>query len=72
MAMCNAGRLIPIMRFDAKMFNRLVRQNTVVGFVGIPVMFKKIMNEKHFDTKHLKNLRCVFCGGDDAPQSLID
>lgn len=72
MAMCNAGRLIPIMRFDAKMFNRLMRQNTVVGFVGIPVMFKKIMNEKHFDTKHLKNLRVVYCGGDDAPQSLID
>lgn len=72
MAMCNAGRLIPLMQFDAKMFNRLMRHNRVVGFVGIPVMFKKIMNEKHFDGKHLKNLRVVYCGGDDAPQSLID
>jgi len=72
MAMCNAGRLIPMMQFNAKMFNRLMRHNQVVGFVGIPVMFKKIMNEKHFDGKHLKNLRVVYCGGDDAPQSLID
>ncbi len=72
MSMCNGVRLIPMMRFDAKMFNRLMRTSNVVGFVGIPAMFKKLMDEKHFDNKALKRFRIGFCGGDDAPQSLLD
>ena len=72
MAMCNGARLIPMMQFDAKLFNRLMRKNCVVGILGIPVMFKKLMNEKHFDQKALKNIRLSFCGGDDAPQVLLD
>ena len=72
MAMCNGARLIPMMQFDAKLFNKLMRKNCVVGILGIPVMFKKLMQEKHFDHKCLKNIRLSFCGGDDAPQSLLD
>ncbi len=72
MAMCNGARLIPMMQFDAKLFNKLMRKNCVVGILGIPVMFKKLMNEKHFDHKCLKNIRLSFCGGDDAPQVLLD
>lgn len=72
MPMCNGAKLIPMMQFDAKMFNRLMRQNCVVGILGIPVMFKKLMDEKHFDNKGLKNLRMAFCGGDDAPQYILD
>jgi long-chain acyl-CoA synthetase len=54
------------------MFNRLIKHNCVVGILGIPVMFKKLMDEKHFDNKGLKNLRMAFCGGDDAPQYILD
>ena len=72
MAMCNGARLIPMMNFDAKVFNRLIRHNCVVGILGIPVMFKKLMDEKHFDNKALKNIRLSFCGGDDAPQAWLD
>ena len=72
MPMCNGARLIPMMQFDAKMFNRLIRTNCVVGILGIPIMFKKLMDEKHFDNKGLKNLRLAFCGGDDAPQYIMD
>ena len=72
MPMCNGARLIPMMNFDAKMFNRLIRTNCVVGILGIPVMFKKLMDEKHFDNKGLRNLRLAFCGGDDAPQYIMD
>ena len=72
MPMCNGARLIPMMNFDARMFNRLVRQNCVVGILGIPIMFKKLMDEKHFDNKGLANLRLAFCGGDDAPQYILD
>ncbi|MBQ4491232.1 MAG: long-chain fatty acid--CoA ligase, partial [Pyramidobacter sp.] len=61
-----------MMQFDAKLFNRLMRQYNVVGFVGIPLMFKKLMEEKHFDGPWLKHFRIGFCGGDDAPQSMLD
>ena len=72
MSMCNGVRLIPMMQFDAKLFNRLMRQYNVVGFVGIPLMFKKLMEEKHFDGPWLEHFRLGFCGGDDCPQSLMD
>lgn len=72
MSMCNGVRLIPMMQFDAKLFNRLMRQYNVVGFVGIPLMFKKLMEEKHFDGPWLQHFRLGFCGGDDCPQSMMD
>ncbi len=72
MAMCNGGRLIPVMLFNAKLVNGLMRHNNVVGMGGIPLMFKKMMEEKHFDNKCLKKIRLAFCGGDDAPQTLLD
>ena len=72
MALCNSARIIPMMQFDARVFNRLMRENLVVGFGGIPLMFKKLMNEKHFDGPWLKNVRMMFCGGDDISEEFID
>lgn len=72
MALCNSARIIPMMQFDAKIFNRLMRNNLVIGFGGIPLMFDKLMREKHFDGPHLKNVRLMFCGGDDASDAFLD
>ena len=72
MALCNSARIIPMMQFDAKIFNRLMRTNRVVGFGGIPLMFEKLMHEKHFDGPWLKNIRLMFCGGDDISDAFID
>lgn len=72
MALCNSARIIPMMQFDAKLFNRLMRKNNVVGFGGIPLMFQKLMREKHFDGPHLKRIRLMFCGGDDISESFMD
>ena len=72
MALCNSARIIPMMQFDAKIFNRLARQNLVVGYGGIPLMFAKLMREKHFDGPWLKNIRLMFCGGDDASDAFLD
>lgn len=72
MALCNSARIIPMMQFDAKIFNRLMRTNLVVGFGGIPLMFDKLMREKHFDGPHLKNVRLMFCGGDDVSDNFLD
>lgn len=72
MAMCNSACIIPMMQFDAKIFTKLMRENNVVGFGGIPLMFQKLMKDKHFDGPHLKNVRLMFCGGDDISDGFID
>ena len=72
MAMCNSARIIPMMQFDAKLFVKLMKQNRVAGFVGIPLMFQKLMKQKGFDGPHLKNIRVMFCGGDDVSDGFID
>ncbi len=72
MAMCNSACIIPMMQFDEKIFTRLMRKNNVVGFGGIPLMFQKLMKDKHFDGPHLKNVRLMFCGGDDISDGFID
>ena len=72
MALCNSARLIPMMQFDAKIFVRLMKKYKIVGFGGIPLMFQKLMRQKGFDGPHLKNIRMMFCGGDDISESFIE
>ena len=70
--MCSAGRIIPMSQFHSKRFNRLMRRNKIIFLVGIPVMYKKLMREDNFDGAHLKNLRLLFCGGDDVTEASLD
>lgn len=72
MAMCNAARIIPMMQFDAGLFLKLCRKYNVCGFGGIPVMFKKLMAHKDFDGEWIKNIRLMFCGGDDASEAFLE
>ena len=72
MALCNSARLIPMMQFDAKIFVRLMKKYKIVGFGGIPLMFQKLMRQKGFDGPHLKNIRMMFCGGDDISEGFIE
>ena len=65
MALCNAGRVIPLMRFDAKLVVKLYKKNNIIALVGIPNMFKKLYHTKGFDGPHLSNTRMMFVGGDD-------
>ena len=60
------------MQFDAKLFVKLMKQNRVAGFVGIPLMFQKLMKDKHFDGEHLSRVCLMFCGGDDISDGFID
>lgn len=71
MALCNSARIIPMMQFDARIFVNLMKKNKVVGIVGIPLMFQKLMRHKDFDGPHLKNMRIMFCGGDDVSEAFI-
>ena len=72
MAMCNSACIIPMMQFDSRIFTSLMKRNKIVGFGGIPLMFQKLMKDKNFDGPHLKNIRLMFCGGDDISDGFID
>ena len=72
MALCNAGRIIPLMQFDAKLVLKLYKNNKVVGIGGIPNMFKKLYNTPGFDGPHLKNTRMMFVGGDDLSPAFLE
>lgn len=72
MALCNSACIIPMMQFDSRIFTSLMKRNNVIGFGGIPLMFQKLMKDKNFDGPHLKNIRLMFCGGDDISDGFID
>lgn len=62
---------IPMPQFSAEAANKHMRKHKVTFLLGVPNMFKKMMEDKNFDGPHLKNLRLVFCGGDVLPERLV-
>lgn len=62
---------IPMPQFDAQTACKHLKKHNVTFVLGVPNMFKKMMEDKGFDGPHLKNLRLVFCGGDVLPERLV-
>lgn len=62
---------IPMPQFNAETANKHMKKHNVTFVLGVPNMFKKLMEDKGFDGPHLKNLRLVFCGGDFLSERLV-
>ena len=62
---------IPMPQFNAETANKYIKKHNVTFLLGVPNMYKKMMEDKNFDGPHLKNLRLVFCGGDFLPERLV-
>ncbi len=62
---------IPMPQFNAETANKHLKKHNVTFLLGVPNMYKKMMEDKGFDGPHLKNLRLVFCGGDVLPERLV-
>lgn len=62
---------IPMPQFNAETANKYLKKYKVTFLLGVPNMYKKMMEDKGFDGPHLKNLRLVFCGGDVLPERLV-
>lgn len=67
----NGFTLLPMTQFSAESANKLMHKYCVSFILGVPNMFKKMYEEKHFAGPHLKNMRLVFCGGDFLPERLV-
>lgn len=62
---------IPVPQFNAESVNKLMKKHKVTFLLGVPNMYKKLMESENFEGPHLKNLRLVFCGGDFLSERLV-
>lgn len=62
---------IPVPQFNAESVNKLMKKHKVTFILGVPNMYKKLMEAENFEGPHLKNLRLVFCGGDFLSERLV-
>lgn len=64
-----AAILVP--KFTAKGVAKLMGQVKITCICGVPTIFDKLMQEPTFaNHKNLKDMHCVFCGGDSMPTNL--
>lgn len=63
--------LLPMTQFKADEANKILRKYKVTFILGVPNMYKKMLEDKGFVGDHLKNLRLVFCGGDFLSERLV-
>ena len=70
-AMCEGFCCIPIAKFNPRSANALIRKYPVSFIVGVPNMYKKMLEESNFEGKHLRNLELMFSGGDVVSEHFI-
>ena len=63
--------LLPMPQFSAEAANKQLKKYNVSFLLGVPNMYKKMMEADNFEGSHLKNLRLVFCGGDFLSERLV-
>ena len=63
--------LLPMPQFSADAANKQLKKYKVSFLLGVPNMYKKMMESENFEGPHLKNLRLVFCGGDFLSERLV-
>lgn len=57
-------------QFDVKAVIKAIARGRVQMIAGVPTMYEKLLQNKRFSSKHLKNLEFAFCGGDCMPKIL--
>ncbi len=68
----NGYGLILMPKFNPKGINANIKKHNVTMFAGVPIMFKKMMEQRNFYGKHLQKLRDLWCGGDVLTESFIE
>ncbi len=71
-SLCSGFCCIPVPKFTPKSANNKIRRYKVTFIVGVPNMYRKMMEQSNFEGKHLKNLRLLFSGGDVVSEQFIN
>ena len=66
-----ASKMVFLPKFDADTFIEILKREKVSEFNGVPNAFKKLYAHPEFDGPFLKNIRAMFCGGDNLHKSFL-
>lgn len=59
-------------KFSSKKAIKLMKQKHLSFIIGIPLLYLKLIKDKHFDGRHLKSLNVCFVGGDFCDEKIIE
>ena len=65
-ALHGGAKVVFLPKFDPEVFVKVLQNNRVVQFNGVPGLFRKLLVTPGFDGPHLANLKVMYCGGDDV------
>ena len=57
-------------KFSTKETIKLINKDKLTFIIGIPRLYQALLNNKKFDTPHLKSLKYTFVGGDSVSKAL--
>lgn len=64
------GKSILIPKFTVKEVAHLIRKKQPTFLIGVPTLFKALLDEKQFTTADLQSLKAAFSGADTLPRTL--
>lgn len=70
-ALINGAASVLQPRFNAQKTIKLIAQNKMHFIIGVPNLFRALLNDKRFKGDKLRNIRAAFVGGDTVATSLI-
>ncbi|MCR5042112.1 MAG: acyl--CoA ligase [Clostridia bacterium] len=71
-AINKGSKVIFISKFDPEQFVRLMKENHVIEFNGVPNMYKKLLKTPGFDDPVLGNVKVMYSGGDYVSPQLLE
>ncbi len=60
-------KAIPMARFEAEEYITYLKANPCYEIIGVPNMYRKLLDHPDFEGEHLSHLRYAFAGGDYVP-----
>ncbi len=70
--LANGAASALMMKFDAKKVIRWINQGKIDMIIGVPLLYKKLMQHKDFERAKLSNLTHCFIGGDNVQSAQIE
>ena len=64
--------LILVPKFSPKVVEHYFKKYRVTVWSVVPAMLKKMLAERRFDGKYLRNLDVIWCGGDVCDETLVE
>ncbi len=64
-------KAIPMARFEAEEYITYLKANPCYEIIGVPNMYRKLLDHPDFEGEHLSHLRYAFAGGDYVPVDFL-